>query len=76
MLTPAEQRRAAERGQALIGRPEQVRDGLHSMGKHLSPGGHLIARSYFPGLPWEVQRRQVLLLGEIAADLADVGDVS
>jgi len=53
----------------LIGRPEQVLEGLRDIGKRVTPGGHLVVKAYYPGLPWEQQLRQVKLLGELAKEL-------
>ena len=53
----------------LIGRPEQVLEGLRAIGKHISPDGHLVAKAYYPGLPWEMQKRQIELLGQLAKEL-------
>jgi alkanesulfonate monooxygenase SsuD/methylene tetrahydromethanopterin reductase-like flavin-dependent oxidoreductase (luciferase family) len=53
----------------LIGRPEEVLEGLREIGQRVTPGGHLVLKAYYPGIPWEVQRRQVELLGAIAEEL-------
>jgi len=53
----------------VVGRPEEVIAQLRPFAELISDDGHLVARSYFPGLPWELQKRQVELLGEIAAAL-------
>jgi len=53
----------------LIGRPEQVLAGLREIGERVTPGGHLVVKAYYPGLPWEAQQRQVRLLGELAKEL-------
>ncbi len=57
------------RGGSVVGRPEEVLDSLRAFKSILGPDGHLIARAYYPGMPWELQARQVELLGEIAAEL-------
>ena len=44
-------------------------DSLRAFKSILGPDGHLIARAYYPGMPWELQARQVELLGEIAREL-------
>jgi alkanesulfonate monooxygenase SsuD/methylene tetrahydromethanopterin reductase-like flavin-dependent oxidoreductase (luciferase family) len=73
--TPADAPPAPEQyrhvGERVVGRPEQVLERLREVGKHLTPGGHLVAKAYYPGLPWEAQLRQVRLLGELAKELAD-----
>ena len=57
------------RANAIVGRPEQVLDRLRPFADVITDDGHLVARSYFPGMPWHMQRRQVELLGEIASEL-------
>lgn len=54
---------------ALIGRPEQVLKQMKAIGAHLTTDGHLVVKAYYPGLPWDVQRRQVQLLGQMAEEL-------
>jgi alkanesulfonate monooxygenase SsuD/methylene tetrahydromethanopterin reductase-like flavin-dependent oxidoreductase (luciferase family) len=63
------------RAGSYVGRPEEVLDGLRALAAHVSPGGHLILRSYYPGLPWELQREQVRLLGELARELSEEATV-
>jgi alkanesulfonate monooxygenase SsuD/methylene tetrahydromethanopterin reductase-like flavin-dependent oxidoreductase (luciferase family) len=58
------------RRRAVVGRSEQVLSELARYRRALGDDGHLIARAYYPGLPWDVQRRQVELLGELAGQLA------
>jgi alkanesulfonate monooxygenase SsuD/methylene tetrahydromethanopterin reductase-like flavin-dependent oxidoreductase (luciferase family) len=60
---------AEEHPGTLVGRPEEVLEGMRAFAPHITPGGHLIARAYFPGIPWEIQRRQVELLGQIVHEL-------
>jgi alkanesulfonate monooxygenase SsuD/methylene tetrahydromethanopterin reductase-like flavin-dependent oxidoreductase (luciferase family) len=52
-----------------VGRSEQVLAGLRTLEPYLTDGGHVVARAYLPGAPWELQRTQVKLLGEIAREL-------
>lgn len=58
------------RSAAIVGRPEQVVEQLRAFGEIIGSDGHLVARSYFPGIPWDVQCRQVDLLGQLAKELA------
>jgi alkanesulfonate monooxygenase SsuD/methylene tetrahydromethanopterin reductase-like flavin-dependent oxidoreductase (luciferase family) len=60
---------AEARAGSYIGRPEEVLDALRALTPHISENGHLVLRNYFPGLPWEMQKQQVELLGEIASEL-------
>lgn len=60
---------AGLRAGPVVGRPAAVLEQLRAIGELLTDDGHLVARSYFPGMPWELQRRQVGLLGELAAEL-------
>jgi alkanesulfonate monooxygenase SsuD/methylene tetrahydromethanopterin reductase-like flavin-dependent oxidoreductase (luciferase family) len=62
---------ASLRDGPLVGRPEQVLEQLRSFRDLVRGDGHLVARAYLPGLPWDVQRKQVTLLGELAQALAD-----
>ncbi len=57
------------RRRILIGRPEQVLAELRRVGELLSEDGVLVARAYFPGMPYALQRREVELLGELAKEL-------
>jgi hypothetical protein len=59
---------------AFVGRPEEVLESLRALQPHLTAGGHVVARDYLPGAPWELQRRQVRLLGEIARELSGCAD--
>ena len=57
------------RGNSIVGRPKQVLEQLRPFGELITDDGHLVARSYFPGMPWEIQHRQVELLGDLAREL-------
>lgn len=51
---------------AVIGTPDQVIARLKRYQEVLPPDGTYVARAYHPGLPWDMQRRQIELLAEIA----------
>jgi alkanesulfonate monooxygenase SsuD/methylene tetrahydromethanopterin reductase-like flavin-dependent oxidoreductase (luciferase family) len=57
------------RERIVVGRPEQVLAELRSRRELLSEDGILVARAYFPGMPYAIQRREVELLGELAREL-------
>jgi alkanesulfonate monooxygenase SsuD/methylene tetrahydromethanopterin reductase-like flavin-dependent oxidoreductase (luciferase family) len=65
-----ERREAALRERIVVGRPEQVLAELRRVRELLTDDGALVARAYFPGMPYELQRREIELLGQLAADLS------
>ena len=68
-LDPATERRL--RARAIVGRPEEVARSLALLADIVGPSGQVVARACYPGLPWDIQRRQVELLGEIAPLVRD-----
>lgn len=68
---PSDEALAKLRRRSIVGRPKEVCGQLRAYRDAVGDDGHLIARAYYPGLPWAVQRRQVELLGEIAEEVAD-----
>jgi alkanesulfonate monooxygenase SsuD/methylene tetrahydromethanopterin reductase-like flavin-dependent oxidoreductase (luciferase family) len=47
-----------------MGTPEEVARQIDEYRRAAGGDLHFIARLYFPGLPWEVQRRTLRLFGE------------
>lgn len=64
MPPPADQERPV-----FVGRSEQVIEGLRTLQPHLTDDGHVVARIYLPGAPFDLQRKQIELLGEVAKEL-------
>jgi alkanesulfonate monooxygenase SsuD/methylene tetrahydromethanopterin reductase-like flavin-dependent oxidoreductase (luciferase family) len=57
--------RAAIRRMMIYGSPEQVADQVRAFGRVLGEGGQLVARSYYPGLPFEQAAAMIELLGQV-----------
>ena len=58
-ITPQEAERL--RSSVLFGNPDEVAARIDDYRRHAGPDFHFIARLYFPGLPFEVQRRTLEL---------------